>query len=1131
MKAVFINCISCIFLLSEFTIIKCGLGCRKKTHFHCYNCAITIINRQQVLKHLESHNTAEAPPVTPVAPPVRHVTPVAPPERHVAPLVTPVATPVTPVAPPVTPVAPPVTPVAPPERHVAPLVTPVATPVTPVAPPVTPVAHPVTPVAPPVTPEAPPVTPEAPPVTPVAPPVTPEAPPVTPVATPVMPVATPVTPVAPPVTPVAPPERHVAPLVTPVTPAVRQVPPVRQTSKVTCSHCNLQLNRKNYKTHIRRKHVDSFEVVSKERHLACQCIDPKNGVFAVEKSFHGPATPIHVIKKTWGPTQKIVCELNQCQLNAEFAVRSRILPFECHHLRSLSYCPRSESKVPVLSEESLVEMVQNKWFGEERKASLIQRQKEADAEAKYHISVYEPKVSYYSRLQRTIIAYDSKKNSWHCPCAKPKQSCEHPAIGKWHLFETKRYLFRRLKSTDSEGTLPPQLTSEQDGSQREEGNYPPRDKGVERMLKYIAANKKLPAEIPQALIQQSRDAHVLNGYPRHLIPKETRCMECDCMLSDPVLITSKGRILSANSVIEGISTYRRVCLNCSMVYRYKEWEDGVHNFDDHLILSLHLCLSLRNAIQTHTAVSRLLDTFEATEKMSFPNKDRVLQAYLHFEALTDHEYMYACISCGYNPSVIVMDLHKKGVFNMPVSDIESPPDNYDGHVDIEQFWDAVTREMLSRGLIPCQKNPFVVAPSYHHWAPWIGPQTRCSAHVLNTEFEKLHTPKLLSTEADDQLITEERLVDKVLNLKVEEVRALCKACGLDNKGSKTDLVVQLQQKMSNRVTYNKVFQKVWGASGGLAVITCPCGVVYSVKFNLRAESPRDYVDMLLSWKHFPNISVYDYARGLAVHANRRQPDTFEPFQGRLLEPTVENIKQASDGKLKVHMPWLKNPKVPEDKNGHPLTGSSEHYALCDVFYQSNSQDPSDVLRKIGLVPELVGQINSQCVEQLFSGMRKNNYFLNMTSPSNHIFLQRNILHHHNVARNQKTKEEFCKIVPANTEMQLDSHGKMMVPPPQPVLCTMSSSRSNNSEELQTSTDDSELDDFTSLQKITASRACWGQELLDIQTQQLEDIIDKNRSPTEHIAYVNNLVLSRSDFWSIGLGSEVNGMVTIQNTMF
>lgn len=28
-----------------------------------------------------------------------------------------------------------------------------------------------------------------------------------------------------------------------------------------------------------------------------------------------------------------------------------------------------------------------------------------------------------------------------------------------------------------------------------------------------------------------------------------------------------------------------------------------------------------------------------------------------------------------------------------------------------------------------------------------------------------------------------------------------------------DLVLRLWEKMSNRVTYNKVFEKVWGASG------------------------------------------------------------------------------------------------------------------------------------------------------------------------------------------------------------------------------------------------------------------------------------------------------------------------------
>uniref|UniRef100_A0AAV2M5B5 HMG domain-containing protein n=1 Tax=Knipowitschia caucasica TaxID=637954 RepID=A0AAV2M5B5_KNICA len=220
-----------------------------------------------------------------------------------------------------------------------------------------------------------------------------------------------------------------------------------------------------------------------------------------------------------------------------------------------------------------------------------------------------------------------------------------------------------------------------------------------------------------------------------------------------------------------ISTYRKSCLNCGMIYRYQEWEEGIHNFDDHIILSLHLCLVVRNALQTHTAISKVIEIIEKTEKVSFPNKDRVLQAYLHFEALTNHDYTYSCVSCGYNPAVVV-----------------------------------------------------------------------------------------------------------------QQVRALCKQCGVDHKGSKVDLVIRLSEKMSNRVTYNKVFEKVWGAS---------------VKFNLRAESPRDFVDLLLSWKHFPNMSVYDYARGLALHANRRQPGIFDPFQGRLLDPTPENVKQASEGKVQL----------------------------------------------------------------------------------------------------------------------------------------------------------------------------------------------------------------------------------------
>lgn len=80
-----------------------------------------------------------------------------------------------------------------------------------------------------------------------------------------------------------------------------------------------------------------------------------------------------------------------------------------------------------------------------------------------------------------------------------------------------------------------------------------------------------------------------------------------------------------------------------------------------------------------------------------------------------------------------------------------------------------------------------------------------------------------------------------------------------------------------------------------------------------------------------------------------------------------------------------------------LSLGPHNFALNDVFHQGNSEDQREVLSKLELVPELAGLINSRRVEQLFPGMRKNNYFLNLITPSTHIFLPINVLHHYNTA--------------------------------------------------------------------------------------------------------------------------------------
>lgn len=171
-------------------------------------------------------------------------------------------------------------------------------------------------------------------------------------------------------------------------------------------------------------------------------------------------------------------------------------------------------------------------------------------------------------------------------------------------------------------------------------------------------------------------------------------------------------------------------------------------------------------------------------------------------------------------------------------------------------------------------------------------------------------------------------------------------------------------------------------TGGWSVVACPCGIVYSLKFNLQTESPRDFAD-LLSWKHFPNICLYDSAHGLATHTNSRVAHNppFHPHERKAVAPTEQNLTKAVRQKLKVSLPWLREKSDNVEKNGHPVTGTNQHYTLHDKLRQNNTKDPYDVLRRAVLVPELNDFVKSKAVKHLFADMRNKNDFLNSAAPS------------------------------------------------------------------------------------------------------------------------------------------------------
>ncbi|XP_044036076.1 HMG domain-containing protein 3 isoform X2 [Siniperca chuatsi] len=441
-----------------------------------------------------------------------------------------------------------------------------------------------------------------------------------------------------------------------------------------------------------------------------------------------------------------------------------------------------------------------------------------------------------------------------------------------------------------------------------------------------------------------------------------------------------------------------------MDYRYQEWRDGLHNFNDRVILTLELCLYMRHGLQSHVSVSRMISCLESFRGQKFPAVNIIFRAYCHFEALNNTEYSYSCVICGFFPAVVTMDLHRSRGAKLEVSELKTPPEDFDGQHNIEDFWDSVHLEMISQGFFPSSStNPFVVHPCYEHWAPWIGKETRKSDSVLNTEFKKIPTSE---TEGELSSVTADRLCDELLKQNEATLQHLCKSCGVEASGSRADLIFRLREKLKNQQTYVNVYQSIWGASGGWSVVACPHGIVYSLKFNLLTESPRDFADLLLSWKHFPNVCLYDSAHGLATHTNSRVADNppFHPHEGKPAAPTKENLAKAVCRKLKVPLPWLREKLENSEENGHPITGTSHHYALHDKLHQSNTKDPHDALRRVDLVPELQDYVKSKAVKHLFADMRKNSYFLNSMAPSTHMFLMRNLIEYRNAFCNTQLME-------------------------------------------------------------------------------------------------------------------------------
>ena len=343
------------------------------------------------------------------------------------------------------------------------------------------------------------------------------------------------------------------------------------------------------------------------------------------------------------------------------------------------------------------------------------------------------------------------------------------------------------------------------------------------MCKYIRNNKRNPF---QANREKSK------ALPNELKPAEKVCGYCDGSLSRPILITRNATIITMDFITTGVKTYYAECETCKVCFRYQEFSDGLHNFNDNVILGLDVCKFLRESLQNHIPLGSMIQVLERTLNVSLHHQT-IVNAYLHYDALSAHKYNFYCDICGFHPHTLIMDLNQKVAFQCSAEDLRLPRgyqrNNCENDVvNCEEFWSNVELTMLAHGFPGTPVNEFNITPDMLKWAPFSDQHTRASDVLVNTEHRKVRQEDgTLEDDCGD--ITEECLLEMLHQSTLTEIRSFAKQLGLSGNGSKLDIIMSIKKAVGiDKEKFKKAFSKLWGCSGGWASGTCPHGVVYAL---------------------------------------------------------------------------------------------------------------------------------------------------------------------------------------------------------------------------------------------------------------------------------------------------------------
>ena len=189
------------------------------------------------------------------------------------------------------------------------------------------------------------------------------------------------------------------------------------------------------------------------------------------------------------------------------------------------------------------------------------------------------------------------------------------------------------------------------------------------------------------------------------------------------------------------------------------------------------------------------------------------------------------------------------------------------------------------------------------------------------------------------------------------------------------------------------------------------------------------------------------------------------FLGSFRQTTAgSSVASAELGILEKRLPWIQNEGAPSlpfpenecdiDEFAHPTTNVTDRYSLSDRFHEKNSSQKRALLRRVTLVPEFNGIINTEAEEQLHSLIDRFNYCLNTMRPVNHLFMMHLKVHLHNSGINRTFRANIESTFSAQAghavETEFDNYGRLLLrltgdePPLSPIIPVSANCRNRSS---------------------------------------------------------------------------------------